>query len=97
MILRRVWIVDLITFPGAEYGDDKEDLYPLEIWHDQGVCLLHVWPHCCLQSLTGGRMIKEGLFMLSTRKWGPDLLWHVRKRQTLAGIIRSVFVKLRHS
>lgn len=81
IILRRMWIADLITFPGAEYGDDKDDLYPPEIWHDQGVCLLHVWPRCCLQYLTGGLMIKERLFMPSTRKWGPDLVWHVWKHR----------------
>lgn len=72
IILRRMWIADLITFPGAEYGDDKDDLYPPEIWHDQGVCLLHVWPRCCLRSLTGCLVIKERLFMPSTRKRGPD-------------------------
>lgn len=28
-------MADLITFLGGEYGDDKDDLYPPEIWHDQ--------------------------------------------------------------
>lgn len=81
IILRRMWIADLITFPGAEYGDDKDDLYPPEIWHDQGVCLLHVWPRCCLQPLTGSLVMKERLFLPSTPKWGPDLVWRAAKNR----------------
>lgn len=81
IILRRMWIAVLITFPGAEYGDDKDDLYPPEIWHDRRVCLLHLWPRCCLQSLTGSLVIKERLFTPSTPKWGSDLVWHVRRNR----------------